>query len=1175
MLRRLSSSLHALRQQLHQGKLGTHVGLVKLSSCDRPNVFAETTFADFPLDERLRRGLEAALGKSYVTPVQHEVLSRHLPDKEQSARQADLLLQAPTGTGKTIAFLLPALQRLLLLEDARRAGKAAPEGVLTLVVAPTRELVLQSAKVASRLLQFSGGQVRSSFVAGSFSLEEDINRLREDMPQLLFATPWRLARHLQTTPHFVSALQSVDLLVLDEADRLLDPSFVYKVDYLIRCLPTPRPRMVLCSATFSEPLRKFAIRSLRANLEVIRLGSKEPSPGQASTEVAEVAAPVQQVLVRYKAEEFLTTLHATLEREMGQEGQMRRVLVVFPTVRWLQFFYVLLKHRAHMSGLFALHRSLSDDRRRARALRFSKGAPASRGALFATDLASRGMDFDVHAVIQVGPPSDREQYVHRAGRTGRLASQGRSVLLLNPVELMVLKELGTFEEEQVQASACSHQALSSMHGWWEDASLSASGHLFFASAIAFYLNESQRLRARAVDVARLACVAHHYCSAEVVVIRFGAHIVAGRAGSLDSSLSPGQQQNFLGNTLDMTLHTKKANNEQESSTDKDLVGPSPVARALRALCRGMEGHPTWEYRLWTDDDAGEELRGHPGLAKAYEAADNPAEKSDILRLAIILRHGGLYVDVDFECLKPLDVLHSRASFYCGLSNVGAVEVNNGLFAATAGHPLVSYLCDHLGKPWPEWGQDDVDPKEAVAYQIQRSGMLEMPSLQAGGQAAFLATTGPGFFTRGLVKGLRLLRGQRDLGPMLVCPPEVFYPLPNTERGVPDAEFRMPSSLAVHHWFRTWSEAERTEAEENTAVLKRSGAFLQSEGRNDGLPWRRQADDVEGFLAFLNRSRQRYEEAIREAEAEKVEACASPFEWACEDEESSPTELPLPDSTEEASDRSDVAEALQDLPEDGCEAEGELRLPSADPSSQEAKEVSQDNAKATLEDPPENVQDGCEAEGELQLPSADPSPHEAEEVSQHNARATLEDPPENVQDSEIEVLGPALADPERFDEEDSVEADGDGGGVEPEDVKAHLAKRRKRLATQLFAVPGRRRRMLAESWPKDSHAVNAKVELHQGLKQEVPIKREAVKRELAAFPSDPSSADEPPGALLKRRRRGGAGAERSQADAVGDMTPGNAGRMMQGLPHADLLRLAGQLEHRYLGASEWQSVPVVV
>ncbi|CAE7454679.1 unnamed protein product [Symbiodinium natans] len=481
----------------------SRTGKVAASGVVKPvrssKVFAETTFADFPIDDRLRKGLEATLGKSHLTPVQHEVLSRHLAEKEAaSARQADLLLQAPTGTGKTIAFLLPTLQRLLLLEDARCAGRELPEGVLALVLAPTRELALQSAKVASRLLQYSGGLVRSSFVAGSFSLEEDVRRLREDAPQLLFATPWRLARHLQTTPHFVRALQSVELLVLDEADRLLDPSFVYKVDYLIRCLPTPRPRMLLCSATFSEPIRKFAIRSLRANLETISIGSKEPSLSQAATEVA---TPVHQVLVKYNPGEFLATLHAVLEQEMGQEGDMRRVLVVFPTVRWLQFFYVLLKHRANMPGLFALHRSLSDDRRRARALRFSKGAPPIRGALFATDLASRGMDFDVHAVIQVGPPSDREQYIHRAGRTGRLASQGRSVLLLNPVEMTVLQELGmSAEEVQVQAASSFECALSSIRGWWEDASMSASGHLFFASAIAFYLNESQRLRARAVDV---------------------------------------------------------------------------------------------------------------------------------------------------------------------------------------------------------------------------------------------------------------------------------------------------------------------------------------------------------------------------------------------------------------------------------------------------------------------------------------------------------------------------------------------------------------------------------------------------------------------------------------------------------------------------------------------------
>eukprot|EP00913_Durusdinium_trenchii_P008049 g7548.t1 len=150
--------------------------------------------------------------------------------------------------------------------------------------------------------------------------------------------------------------------------------------------------MVLCSATFSEHIRKFAMRSLRANLEVI--STVEADAAKAHLEVAQ---PVDQ----------------------AGACEPKRVLVIFPTVRWLQFFYVLLKHRANMPGLLALHRSLADDRRRSRAFRFSRGAPATMGALFATDVAARGMDFDVHTVIQVGPPEDREQYVHRAGRTGR------------------------------------------------------------------------------------------------------------------------------------------------------------------------------------------------------------------------------------------------------------------------------------------------------------------------------------------------------------------------------------------------------------------------------------------------------------------------------------------------------------------------------------------------------------------------------------------------------------------------------------------------------------------------------------------------------------------------------------------------------------------------------------
>lgn len=217
-------------------------------------------------------------------------------------------------------------------------------------------------------------------------------------------------------------------------------------------------------------------------------------------------------------------------------------------------------------------------------------------------------------------------------------------------------------------------------------------------------------------------------------------------------------------------------------------------------------HPQWEYRLWTDKDAAVILQHHPGLLQAFEAASNPAEKSDILRLVIVLEQGGLYVDMDFECLRPLDELHHATSFYTGVSNVGAFELNNGLFAAAPRHPLVAFYCEHVGKPWPEWGQDDVEPGEAVAHQLQRSGMLGVEL--AKGKASFIADTGPGFFTRATMRALPLVAGSADLAapaaPILICPPEVFYPLPNSDRTSPLEEiikYRTESSVAIHHWLR--------------------------------------------------------------------------------------------------------------------------------------------------------------------------------------------------------------------------------------------------------------------------------------------------------------------------------------------------------------------------------------
>eukprot|EP00928_Gymnodinium_smaydae_P027751 TRINITY_DN21353_c3_g2_i1.p1 TRINITY_DN21353_c3_g2~~TRINITY_DN21353_c3_g2_i1.p1 ORF type:complete len:355 (-),score=61.56 TRINITY_DN21353_c3_g2_i1:43-1107(-) len=256
------------------------------------------------------------------------------------------------------------------------------------------------------------------------------------------------------------------------------------------------------------------------------------------------------------------------------------------------------------------------------------------------------------------------------------------------------------------------------------------------------------------------------------------------------------------------------------------LGERPVPERCKELMDGWRAHhPSWEYRLWTDAEAAAELEDFatstPGgrrVADLAAAASNPAERSDILRLVLVLRHGGLYVDVDFECLGSFEALHEDFSFYTGLSNVAAFELNNGLFAASAGHPLLAFLVEHVGRRWPEWGGEHVDSGEAVAYQLEKSGMLGMPGLLTPqGKAAFLASTGPGFFTRAVMVGVQKIQGKNapsdvvtEAGPVAIFPPEVFYPLPNSERGL-DREkrsgFASPSSLAIHHWFRTWGDLE--------------------------------------------------------------------------------------------------------------------------------------------------------------------------------------------------------------------------------------------------------------------------------------------------------------------------------------------------------------------------------
>ena len=256
-----------------------------------------------------------------------------------------------------------------------------------------------------------------------------------------------------------------------------------------------------------------------------------------------------------------------------------------------------------------------------------------------------------------------------------------------------------------------------------------------------------------------------------------------------------------------------------------LGGGSPPEECKKSMATWRNLHPSWEYHLWLDADAERELSNVcPWLLEGFLQATNLAEKSDLLRLAVVLRHGGLYVDVDFDCLRPFDCLHHKFAFYTGESNVGAFELNNGLFAACPGHPAVRFLCDHVGRPWPEWGGDDVDQREAVAFQLAKSGALSnfgISELMAPQRnpTQCLETTGPGFFTRGLAVAILRpfcaggdgsLAGNEDGTRAVICPRSYFYPLQNKARKLPREERlakALPESFALHHWCRTWMKDE--------------------------------------------------------------------------------------------------------------------------------------------------------------------------------------------------------------------------------------------------------------------------------------------------------------------------------------------------------------------------------
>ena len=364
----------------------------------------KTRFHDLDLAPELMHAIQD-LGFTYCTPIQAESLPAAL-------RGRDTIGQAQTGTGKSAAFLLTILNRLLTVRPEERFA-SEPRA---LIVAPTRELALQIGKDAEGLARFSGLNIVT--VVGGMNYEEQRKQLREHVVDVLVATPGRLIDFMRSQDVF---LDQVEVLVLDEADRMLDMGFIPDVRRIVRATPQKDHRQTLLfSATFNFDVRILIDQWTRDPRKV------EIQPEQVTTDRVD-----QTFYLVSESDKF-----GILERTLREQQPER--CIIFANRRDLTR-NLCDKLNQHQFKAVLLSGEVSQDKRIKTLERFRSGGVR---ILVATDVAGRGIHVDgVSHVINYTLPEDPEDYVHRIGRTGRAGAKGVSISLVSEDDAFALPAL--------------------------------------------------------------------------------------------------------------------------------------------------------------------------------------------------------------------------------------------------------------------------------------------------------------------------------------------------------------------------------------------------------------------------------------------------------------------------------------------------------------------------------------------------------------------------------------------------------------------------------------------------------------------------------------------------------------------------------------------------------------
>ncbi|KAB8342726.1 hypothetical protein FH972_022326 [Carpinus fangiana] len=355
-------------------------------------------FTDLPLSEPTKAGLKSC-HFSTLTEIQAKAIAAGL-------KGSDILGAARTGSGKTLAFVIPVLENLF-----RQQCIGADAGLGAMIISPTRELAIQIFDVLYKIGKH-GHLFAAGLIIGGKSLQEEQQALAR--MNIVVCTPGRMLQHLSQTAAF--NVDSLSMLVLDEADRIMDMGFQRDVDAIVEYLP-PSRQTLLFSATQTKKVSDLS-----------RLALRDPQY-IAVHEAATNATPakLQQNYVLTTLPNKLDTLWSFL-----QSAKKSKLIVFLSSGKEVRFVYESFRRMQPGIPLLHLHGRQKQTARLDINHRFS----SSRNAcLFATDVAARGLDFPaVDWVVQVDCPEDADTYIHRVGRTARYERDGRAVLFLDPSE---------------------------------------------------------------------------------------------------------------------------------------------------------------------------------------------------------------------------------------------------------------------------------------------------------------------------------------------------------------------------------------------------------------------------------------------------------------------------------------------------------------------------------------------------------------------------------------------------------------------------------------------------------------------------------------------------------------------------------------------------------------------